>query len=44
MENATKALEMAGSVLIGMMIIGVLVFAYAQLSNLKQTEENAASK
>lgn len=41
MENATKALEMAGSVLIGMMIIGMLVFAYTQFSNLKQTEENA---
>lgn len=41
MENATKALEMAASVLIGMLIIGLIVFAYTQLSDLKQTEENA---
>lgn len=41
MENATKALEMAASVLIGMLIIGMLVFGYTQISDLKQTEENA---
>ncbi|MGN1326812.1 MAG: hypothetical protein ACI4VQ_01840 [Clostridia bacterium] len=41
MENATKALEMAASVLIGMLIIGIIVFAYTQFSDLKQTEENA---
>lgn len=41
MENATKALEMAASVLIGILIIGLIVFAYTQLSNLRQTEENA---
>lgn len=41
MENATKALEMAASVLIGMLIIGLIVFAYTQFSNLKQIEENA---
>lgn len=41
MENATKALEMAASVLIGMLIIGLIVFAYTNLSDLKQTEENA---
>lgn len=41
MENATKALEMAASVLIGILIIGLIVFAYTQLSDLRQTEENA---
>lgn len=41
MENATKALEMAASVLIGMLIIGALVFAYTQISELRQTEEKS---
>lgn len=41
MENATKALEMAASVLIGILIIGLIVFAYTQLSDLKQIEENS---
>ena len=40
MENASKALIMAGSVLISMMVIGLLVFAYNQLSDAKQTESN----
>ncbi len=40
MENASKALIMAGSVLMSMMIIGLLVFAYNQLSDAKQTESN----
>lgn len=32
MENATKALEMAGSVLIGIMILGCLVFVYSKIA------------
>lgn len=39
MENATKALEMAGSVLIGLLILGCLVFAYNQLASVKQQEQ-----
>lgn len=41
MENASKALEMAASVLIGMLIIGMLVFAYSRITELKKTEENS---
>jgi len=41
MENASKALVMAGSILLSIMIIGLLVFAYNQLSATKQTESNA---
>lgn len=40
MENASKALMMAGSILISMMVIGLLVFGYNQLSDVKQTESN----
>lgn len=39
MENAGKALEMAGSVLIGILILGCLVFAYNQLATVKQNEQ-----
>lgn len=38
MENATKALEMAGSVLIGVLLLGCILFAYSQMSELKDTE------
>ena len=38
MENATKALEMAGSVLIGVLLLGCLLFAYTRMSELKDTE------
>lgn len=41
MENASKALIMAGSILLSIMVIGLLVFAYNQLSDVKQTESNA---
>ena len=41
MENATKALEMAASVLIGMLIIGMLAFTFTRISEVKQTEENS---
>lgn len=41
MENATKALEMAAGVLIGILIIGLLVFSFTRLSELKQIEENS---
>lgn len=38
MENASKALIMASSVLLAILIIGALVFMYSSLSNLKSTE------
>ena len=41
MENASKALIMAGSVLMAMMVIGLLVFTYNHISDAKQTESNA---
>ena len=41
MENASKALIMAGSVLLAMLIIGSLVFMFQTLSNLKNTEASA---
>lgn len=39
MENATKALEMAGSVLIGLLILGCLVFVYTKISENKKQED-----
>ena len=36
MENATKALEMAGSVLIGVLLLGCILFAYSHLSTIKK--------
>lgn len=39
MENATKALEMAGSVLIGILILGCLVFTYTKISETKKDEQ-----
>lgn len=44
MENATKALEMAASVLIGMLILGMLVFAYTQFSEVKQIEQDGITQ
>lgn len=41
MENATKALEMAAGVLLGIIILGVLVYAYTQFSELKQIEQDS---
>lgn len=41
MENATKALEMAGSVLIGVLILGCLVFVYSKIAETKKVEENS---
>ena len=40
MENASKALIMAGSILIAVLIIGLLVFGYKQISDLEQTKSN----
>lgn len=40
MENASKALIMAGSILIALLVIGVASFMYQQLSNVKQTESD----
>ena len=41
MENASKALIMAGSILISIMVISLLVLGYNQLKSLEQTRENA---
>ena len=38
MENASKALIMAGSILIALLIIGLLVIGYNQISGLEQTK------
>ena len=40
MENATKALEIAASVLIGLLILGCLVFVYTQITEVKKQEED----
>ena len=37
MENASKALIIAGSVLISLLVIAALVFMFNQLSDLRQT-------
>lgn len=45
MENASKALIMAGSILMSLLIIGILVFGYYQLSEVQQLKGDAdASK
>ena len=41
MENASKALIMAGSVLLAVLIITALVFTFNQISNLKQVEASS---
>ena len=41
MENASKALIMAGSILIALMVIGLLVFGYNQISNLERTKSES---
>lgn len=41
MENASKALIMAGSILVAMMIVGALVFGYHNLSELEQTRSDS---
>ena len=41
MENASKALEMAGGVLIALMVLGLLVLGYNRISDLKQIEQDA---
>lgn len=40
MENASKALIMAGSIFIAVLVIGLVGFTYNQLSNTKQTESD----
>ena len=42
MENASKALIIAGSVLISLLVIAALVFMFNQLSDLRQTQEDAS--
>ena len=41
MENASKALIMAGSILIAIMVIGLLIYGYNQISDLEQTRADA---
>lgn len=41
MENATKALEMAASVLIGVLLIGCIVYMYTQVSAVKKIEQDS---
>lgn len=41
MENASKALIMAGGVLISLIVIGVLVLAYNKFTQLQNLEQNA---
>lgn len=41
MENVTKALSLAASVLIGVILLGMLVFGYSQISEGKQLEQKA---
>ena len=41
MENASKALIMAGSILIALLVIGMLVLGYRNISSLEQQKEDA---
>ena len=41
MENVTKALSLAASVLIGVILLGMLAFGYSQISEGKQLEQRA---
>ena len=41
MENASKALIMAGSILMAILVIGVLVFMFGRLSDVEQTKLEA---
>ena len=43
MENASKALIIAGSVLLSMLVIGTLVFMFNTLRDLQQTEADAST-
>lgn len=42
MENASKALIMAGSVLIALMIIGALVLMFSNLTSYQETNKDVA--
>ena len=41
MENASKALIMAGSILLSLLVIGTIVFMYYQLSDVQQVKSEA---
>ena len=41
MENASKALIMAGSILLSVLVIGLLVYGYTNLSALEQTKQDS---
>lgn len=40
MENATKALEMAGSILIGILILGCLAFVYSKIAENEKIKQD----
>lgn len=40
MENATKALEMAGSILIGILILGCLTFVYSKIAENEKIKQD----
>ena len=44
MENATKALEIAGGVLFSLIILGALVMGYNKIAELKRTEYKASEE
>lgn len=44
MENATKALEIAAGVLMSVLVLGLLIFAYNKLSGVKQTEQDTTEQ
>ena len=41
MENASKALIMAGSILLAILVVSLLVFGYSQISEWQQTESDS---
>ena len=40
MENAAKALQLAGGILITLLVITALVYGYSRLSEVKQIEQD----
>ena len=44
MENATKALMMAGGILLSMLVIALVVFARSKISDVYRQDEELAEK
>lgn len=44
MENAAKALEIAGGVLIALLVLGLLVFGYNNLASVKKTQQDVTAE